>query len=177
MEGSIRAGALERFVERSSQHVPCTNEELISNFQNPHRPGLEVLILSGSQGEFLNELGRDWLARREGDSSFGSIEPSRGNIVGMRLNGGRREIEAALLTERCITRDYGFSDPEPWHFISDDFFGVRQHARKLSAQSHQQRAEVIRSRSYVGVVISKHGQIQPIARETFNVGATISGLI
>ena len=63
-----------------------------------------------------------------------------------------------MLTERCITRDDGFSDPEPWHFIGDDFFGVRQRARKLSAQSNQQRAEVFGSLSNVGVVISKHGQ-------------------
>jgi hypothetical protein len=42
--------------------------------------------------------------------------------------------------------------------MGDDFFGVRQRARKLSTQSNQQRAKVFRSLSYVGVVISKHGQ-------------------
>ena len=63
-----------------------------------------------------------------------------------------------MLTKGCITRDDGFSDSEARHFIGDDFFGVRQRARKLSAQSNQQRAEVFRSLSYVGVVISKHGQ-------------------
>jgi glycerol-3-phosphate cytidylyltransferase-like family protein len=46
----------------------------------------------------------------------------------------------------------------PGIIIGDDFFGVRQRARKLSAQSNQQRAKVFRSLSYVGVVISKHGQ-------------------
>jgi hypothetical protein len=54
--------------------------------------------------------------------------------------------------------DDGLPDPEPWHFIGDDFFGVRQRSRKLSAQSNQQRAEVFRSLSYVGVVIHNHGQ-------------------
>jgi len=63
-----------------------------------------------------------------------------------------------LFTERGITRDDGLSDPEPWHFVGDDFFGVRQRARQLSAQSNQQRTEVFRSLSYVSVVISKHGQ-------------------
>ena len=63
-----------------------------------------------------------------------------------------------MLGERCIARDDGFSDPEPRHIVGDDFFGVRQRARKLSAQSNQQRAEFFRSRSYVGVVISKHVQ-------------------
>jgi hypothetical protein len=118
----------------------------------------EILIPSRSQGEFLNEPVRDWLARREGDASLGSLEPGCGDVAGMRLDGGRRQIEAALLTERCITRDDRFSDPEPWHFIGDNFFGVRQRARKLSAQSNQQGSEVFRSLSYVGVVISKHGQ-------------------
>ncbi len=63
-----------------------------------------------------------------------------------------------MLAERCITRDDGLSDPEPWHLIGDDFFGVRQRAGKLSAQSNQRRAEVFRSFSYIGVVISKHRQ-------------------
>jgi len=61
-----------------------------------------------------------------------------------------------LLGERCIARDDGFSDPEPWHIIGDDFFGVGQRPRELRAQSNQQRAEVFMSRFYVGVVISKH---------------------
>jgi hypothetical protein len=63
-----------------------------------------------------------------------------------------------LLTERCITRDDGFSDPKARHFIGDDFFGVRQRAGQLSPQSNQQRAEVFRSLSDVGVVISNHGE-------------------
>jgi hypothetical protein len=61
-----------------------------------------------------------------------------------------------LLAERCIARDDGFSDPEAWHFIGDDFFGVRQRARELSAQSNHQRAERFRSLSDVSIVISKH---------------------
>ena len=50
----------------------------------------EILIPSRSKGEFLNEPVRDWLARREGDASLGRLEPGRGNVVGMRLDGGRR---------------------------------------------------------------------------------------
>src|SRR5690349_14219525 len=104
----------------------------------------EILLPSRSQGEFLNEPVRDWLARREGDASLGRLEPRRSNVVGMRLDGSRGQIEAALLTERSITGNDGFSYPEPRHFVGDDFFGVRQSARKLSAQSNQQRAEVFR---------------------------------
>src|SRR5262249_35336648 len=130
-----------------------------ANLAEPTRS--EILIPSGSQSEFPDERVRDWLARREGDASLGGLEPGRGNVVGMRLDGGRRSIEAALLAERSIARDDGLSDPEPRQFIGDDFFGVRQRARELSAQSNQQRAEVFRSLSYVGVVISKHGQSTP----------------
>ncbi len=71
-----------------------------------------------------------------------------------------------MLTERRITRDDGSPDPEPWHFIGDDFFGVRQRTRKLGTQSNQQRAKVCRSFSDVGVVISKHGQSRlPLAEK------------
>ena len=64
-----------------------TGETLIRDF--PY--GLsEILIPSRSQGEFLNEPVRDWLARREGDASLGRFEPGRGNVVGMRLDGGRK---------------------------------------------------------------------------------------
>lgn len=63
-----------------------------------------------------------------------------------------------MLTEGRITCDHGSSDPESRHLIGDDFFGVRQGERQLSAQSNQQRAEILRSLSYVGVVIGKHGQ-------------------
>jgi len=118
----------------------------------------EILIFSGRQGEFPDERVRDRLARGEGDASLGGLEPGGRNVVGMRRDGGRKQIEAALFAERSIARDDGLSDPEPRHLISDDFFGVGQRARKLSAQSHQQRSEVFGSLSYVGVVISKHGQ-------------------
>ena len=67
-------------------------------------------------------------------------------------------MEAALLAECCVARDDRFSDPEPRHLVGDDFFGVGQRARKLSAQSNQQRAEVLRGLGNVGVVISNHGQ-------------------
>src|SRR5262245_55866219 len=50
----------------------------------------EILIPSGSQGEFPNEPVRDWLARRECDASLGRLEAGRGNVAGMRLDGGRR---------------------------------------------------------------------------------------
>jgi hypothetical protein len=63
---------------------------------------------SGGQGEFFDELVRDWLAQREGDARLGRLEPSRCNVVSTRLDGGRRQIETALLAERCITRDDGF---------------------------------------------------------------------
>ena len=126
----------------------------------------EFLISSRRQGEFLNEPVRDWLARGESDACLGRLKPGRSNVVGMRLDGGRDYIEATLLTECCITRDDGSSDPEPWHFVGNDFFGVRQRARKLSAQLSQQRAEVFGSLSYVGVMIGKHGQSRPVLSVT-----------
>jgi len=59
-----------------------------TNLAEPTRS--EILIPSGSQSEFPDERVRDWLARREGDASLGGLEPGRGNVVGMRLDGGRR---------------------------------------------------------------------------------------
>ena len=106
---------------------------------------LRISIPSGSQGEFLDEPVGDWPARREGDAGLGRFEPGRGNVAGMRLDGGRRQIEAALLAERRIARDDGLSDPEPRHVVGDDFFGVSQRARKLGAQSNQQRTKAFRS--------------------------------
>jgi hypothetical protein len=76
-----------------------------------------------------------------------------------------------LFTERCITRDDGLSDPETRHVVGDDFLGGRQRARKLSAQSNQSRAEVFGSRSYVGVMISEHGQSSLYAGVTFKASA------
>lgn len=118
----------------------------------------EILIFSGSQGELPNEPLRDWLARQEGDAGLRKFEPGRGNVAGMRFDGGRSEIKTTLLAESCIARDDGLPDPEPRHVVGDDFFGVRQRARKLGAQSIQQGAEVLRSLSYIGIVISNHGQ-------------------
>jgi hypothetical protein len=46
----------------------------------------EILITSGSQGEFPNEPVTDWPARREGDS-VGRLEPGRGNVAGTRSFG------------------------------------------------------------------------------------------
>ena len=59
-----------------------------ANLAGPTRS--EILIPSGSQSEFPDERVRDWLARREGDASLGGLEPGRGKVVGMRLDGGRR---------------------------------------------------------------------------------------
>src|SRR5262245_4551873 len=98
-------------------------------------PNLKLLIFLRSQSEFLDQRVRDRLAGRESDAGLGGFQPRRGNVAGMRLDGGRRQIKSALLAERGITRDDGFSDPEPWHLVGDDFFGVRQCARKLRAQS------------------------------------------
>jgi hypothetical protein len=128
------------------------NEDLAE----PNRSG--NLSPSGSQGEFFDELVRDWLVKRKGHTRLGGLEPSRCNVVSTGLDGGRCQIETALLAERCITRDDGFSDPEPRHFVGDDFLGVRQSARELSTQSNQQGAELLRSLSDIGVVISKHRQ-------------------
>ena len=118
----------------------------------------EVLIPSGSEGEFRDERVRDGPTRREGDARLGGLETGCGDVIRMRLDGGRREIEATLLAERCVARDDGFSNPESRHLIGDDFFSVRQGARELSAQSNEQRAQVFRSPGDVRVVIGKHGQ-------------------
>lgn len=74
----------------------------------------------------------------------------------MGLDGGGGEIEAALFAEGCVARDDGFSDFEAGDFVGDDFFGVGERFREFSAQSNQQGAEVFRSLSDVGVVISRH---------------------
>jgi hypothetical protein len=37
------------------------------------------------------------------------------------------------------------SDPEARHLVGNDFLGIRQRVRELSAQSNQQRAEVLAS--------------------------------
>lgn len=116
------------------------------------------MIPSGRQDELPDERVRDWAARGEGHAGLRELEPGGRNVVGVRRDGGRKQIEAALLAERSIPRDDGFSDPEPRHLIGNDFFGVRQSTRKLSAQLNQQRPEFFGSFSYVGVVISKHGQ-------------------
>src|SRR5262249_4581649 len=108
--------------------------------------------------KLFDERVRDWLAQRKGDARLGRLEPSRCNVVSTRLDGGRRQIETALLAERCITRDDGCSDPESRHFIGEDFLGVREPAAELSAQANQQGAELLRSLRDIGVVISRHRQ-------------------
>lgn len=116
----------------------------------------EFLISSRRQGEGLNQPVRDGLFRRKGDTGLSGLEPGCGNVAGMRRDGGRRQIEPALLTERRIARDDGLSDPEPRHLVLDDFLGVRQGARQLGAQSHQQGAKVFRRLGDIGVVIGGH---------------------
>jgi hypothetical protein len=130
-----------------------------ADFAEPNGSG--NLSASRSQGEFFDELVGDWLAQRKGDARLGRLEPSRCNVVSTRLDGGSCQIETALLAERCITRDDGLSDPEPRHLIGDDFLGVRQSACECGTQSNQQGAELLRSRSNIGVVISKHRQGTP----------------
>jgi hypothetical protein len=97
------------------------------------------------------------LPQGESDPGLGGLEPGCGYVVGMRLDGGRHEIEAALLTESRIASNDGFTDPEPWYLIGDDFLSVRQRTRKLSALSNKQGAEVFGSCGYVGIVIMYHG--------------------
>ena len=57
------------------------------DFAEPNGSG--NLNPSRSQGEFFDELVRDWLAQRKGDARLGSLEPSRCNVVSTRLDGGR----------------------------------------------------------------------------------------
>ena len=114
-----------------------------------------MLTLSGSQCEFLYEFLRDWLARRKGDTCLGSLQPGGSDVCGMRLDSRRRNVEAALLTERCIARNDGFFIPEPWHVVGDNFLYIWQCKRELRAQVHQKRSEVIGGSSNIGVVVSK----------------------
>lgn len=100
----------------------------------------------------------DGLGGREGDTSLGRREPGRRDVGGVGLDGGRREIEAALLAERGVARDDRFSDPDARHLVGDDFLGVGECAGKLGAQPGPAGAEFSRSLGDISGVIDRRGR-------------------